>query len=70
MPHPTTWGWHIALVAGDHVDVQMKDRLPRGGADIHAEVVTIGLMDLLDGTTDVGNRGHQLHALLVGGVEP
>jgi hypothetical protein len=48
----------------------MEDRLPCGVADVHAEVVTIGLMDLLDGSAGVGNRGDQLHALLVGGVEP
>ena len=70
MPHPTTWRWHIAVVPGDHVDVQMKDRLPRGVADVHAEVVAIGLMDVLDGSAGIGDRGHQLHAFLVGGVEP
>lgn len=52
------------------MDVHVKDRLPRGVADVHAEIVTIGLMDPLDGGPGVGNRGHQLRALLVGGLEP
>jgi len=70
MPHPTTRGWHIAVVPGNHMDVHVKDRLPRDVADVYAEIVAIGLMDPLDGGPGVGNRGHQLRALLVGGLEP
>src|SRR5262245_8474352 len=48
----------------------MEDRLPRGLADVHAEVVAVGLVDSLDGGPRVGDGGHQLRALLVGGLEP
>ena len=70
MPHPTTWGWHIAVVPGNHMDVQVKDRLPSSMTDVHAEVVTIGLMEPLDGGPGVGDRGHQLNTFLVGGLKP
>ena len=70
MPYPTTWRSDIAVVPGNHMDVQMKDCLPRGVADVHTEVVAVGLVDLLDGGPGVGDGGHQLHAFLVGGLEP
>ena len=52
------------------MDVEMEDRLPGGGADVHAEVVAIGLMDPFYGRPGVGDDGHQLRAFLVGGLEP
>jgi hypothetical protein len=52
------------------VDVQVEDRLPRGLADVHAEVVAVGLVDAFDGGPRVGDGGHQFRALLVGGLEP
>jgi hypothetical protein len=70
MPHPTTWSWYIAVVPGNDMDVEMKDRLAGGSADVHAEVVAIGLVDLLDGGPSIGDRGHQLDAFRVGGLEP
>jgi hypothetical protein len=52
------------------VDEQVEDRLPGGLADVHAEVVAVGLVDALDGGPRVGDGGHQLRAFLVGGREP
>jgi hypothetical protein len=70
MSDPTAARLDIAVVPGNHMDVEMKDCLPGGVADVHAEVVPVGLVDLLDGDPRVVDGGHQLSALLVGGLEP
>ena len=70
MPYPTAGDWYIAVVSRNDVDVQMRDRLPGGFADVDAEVVAIRLMDTLDRGFGVGDRGHQLDAFLSSGVKP
>jgi hypothetical protein len=52
------------------MDMQMKDRLSGGVADVHAEVIAIGLVDSLDRGPGVGDRGHQFRAFLIGRFEP
>jgi hypothetical protein len=70
VPHPAARRLDVAVVPGNDVDVQVKDRLARGLADVHADVVAVGPVDALDGGPRVGDGGHQLRPFLVGGVEP
>jgi hypothetical protein len=60
----------VAGVAGDDVDVEVKDRLARGGADVPADVEPVGpvlLQDLVPGDRD---RGDQLLLLRGSGLPP
>ena len=41
MPHPALGVFHISLVAGNNMDMDMKYALTRGGANIHSDIVAI-----------------------------
>ena len=46
--HSPLWGWDIANIAGNQVDMNVKDTLPRRLTDIDADVVTIRMETLSD----------------------
>ena len=70
MPDAAARAGDIALVARDDMQVEMKDGLPRRFADVHPDVVAIGLPGAFDRGTRVVDRGEQLDALGVRGREP
>jgi hypothetical protein len=43
MSDTATWIIHVAEIARDDVDVDMRNRLPRGGARIEADIVAVRL---------------------------
>ena len=60
----------IPPVARDDMQMEMEDGLPRRFADVHPDVVAIGLPGAFDRNTRMVDRGKQLAALGVRGREP
>ena len=60
----------IALIPGNDMDVQMRNRLPRRFAGIDSDVVTRGRSVLFNHTLDLANRGDKLLLFLFGRLEP
>jgi hypothetical protein len=57
----------VTAVARDDVNVEVEGS---GRADVHTEVVAVGLMGDLDGLASDGDRRQQRRVLLGGCVEP
>ncbi len=70
VPHTATGVGDVVLVARDQVDVEMEDGLPRGFADVDADVVAVGVVAAGDQVSAAIEAGGDCRALVGGGVEP
>jgi hypothetical protein len=60
---------HVAWIAGDDAQVEVGDRLPRGGPHVDADVEAVRAVPLLDQRTRSGHGGHQRLELLSARLE-
>ena len=60
----------VAVVARDHVDVEVGDRLTAGGGDVDANVPAVGVVRGIEVAADVVDEAEDGELLVWGGVEP
>src|SRR5262249_55030965 len=61
---------YISVIARDHMKMQVRDRLPRGLTDVDAEIVAVGLADLLNSRPRFCDDGDHLALFLVSCLKP
>jgi hypothetical protein len=64
--------WYITEITWDDVDMDMRDRLARGGTGVEADIVAIGFRVQLEVEKALGflDQGHERSLFVVTGIEP
>ena len=68
-PHPAPGVVHVAGIPGDDVDVEVHHGLAGGGADVHADVVAVGMELFVEEGLCLPDEGEEGGELRVGRVE-
>ena len=67
--YPAFRVFHVALVAGNDMDVQMGNRLSGPGSDVDADIVAVGVMLFVGHFLSFGDQSPQFFAFLIGDIE-
>ena len=61
---------YVVVVARNHVDVQVRNGLPSGGACVEPHVVAIGPMTFVDDPLDLRDEGQEVDLFFGGRIPP